>query len=226
MAEEKDKTAGGENQPDAVNKDNDPNAQQGDEQQPDGTQGAGDGSQGAGTDGAGAGEGDAKGKEGTDGADGKGKEDAPAEIVYDFKLPEGVKADDKKLSDFTEKCKTGKVSKETAQEILNFLYENEKAISDEAVSAFGTMVTNWENETKSKFTPEQIGIAKKIAQEQGGEEFVKLLEETKFGSHPVIIGFLEKISKPFLNDKFVAGKSSAGEESAQDKLDKMYGKTK
>jgi hypothetical protein len=42
---------------------------------------------------------------------------------------------------------------------------------------------NWETETKSKFTPEQIGIAKKIAQEQGGDEFVKLLEETKFGSH-------------------------------------------
>jgi hypothetical protein len=123
MAEEQKTPAEGATQPED-GKQNNEGQQQAGEQKPNGTQP--DGSNSDGADGSGAaGKQDGAGaddKNKTGGADGGQKKEIPAEeIVYDFKLPEGVKADDKKLSEFTEKCKAGKISKETAQEMLKSL---------------------------------------------------------------------------------------------------------
>ena len=84
------------------------------------------------------------------------------------------------------------------------------------------MREGWAKQTKETYTEEQIGNAGKVAKEIGGKDFMELLETTGLADNPLMVGFLEKMSVNYRNDKTVVGKPNGGEPTKEEILDLMY----
>lgn len=148
------------------------------------------------------------------------------EIVYDFKFPKDMKVNDAEVSKLKELSKELKLSNEQAQKFVDFSVNQAKLFGEKAEQDFNTMKEDWAKQTKELYTEEQIGNAGKVAKVIGGDKFVELLETTGLANNPLVVGFLEKVSANYTNDKLVIGKTSGGEPTEKQILDIMYPNTK
>lgn len=150
----------------------------------------------------------------------------PKEIEYNFKFPDGIKVVDTEVAKLKELSKELKLSNEQAQKFVDFTVSQVKFFGEKAEQDFKTMRADWLKQTKETYTEEQIGNAGKVAREVGGEKFMELLETTGLADNPLVVGFLEKISVNYRNDKTVVGKPNGGEPTREQILDIMYPNTK
>lgn len=148
------------------------------------------------------------------------------EIEYNFKFPDGIKVEDTEVAKLKELSKELKLSNEQAQKFVDFTVSQVKFFGKKAEENFKTMRADWLKQTKETYTEEQIGNAGKVAKEVGGEKFMELLETTGLADNPLVVGFLEKISVNYRNDKTVVGKPNGGEPTKEEILDLMYPNTK
>ena len=118
------------------------------------------------------------------------------------------------------------MSNDQAQKFVDFTVSQVKFFGQKAEQDFKTMRADWLKQTKETYTEEQIGNAGKVAKEVGGEKFMELLETTGLADNPLVVGFLEKISVNYRNDKTVVGKPNGGEPTREQILDIMYPNTK
>lgn len=150
----------------------------------------------------------------------------PKEIEYNFKFPDGIKVVDTEVAKLKELSKELKLSNDQAQKFVDFTVSQVKFFGQKAEQDFKTMRADWLKQTKETYTEEQIGNAGKVAKEVGGEKFMELLETTGLADNPLVVGFLEKISVNYRNDKTVVGKPNGGEPTREQILDIMYPNTK
>ena len=150
----------------------------------------------------------------------------PKEIEYNFKFPDGIKVVDTEVAKLKELSKELKLSNEQAQKFVDFTVSQVKFFGKKAEENFKTMRADWLKQTKETYTEEQIGNAGKVAREVGGQKFMELLETTGLADNPLVVGFLEKISVNYRNDKTVVGKPNGGEPTREQILDIMYPNTK
>ena len=150
----------------------------------------------------------------------------PKEIEYNFKFPDEIKVVDTEVAKLKELSKELKLSNEQAQKLVDFTVSQVKFFGKKAEQDFKTMRADWLKQTKETYTEEQIGNAGKVAKEVGGQKFMELLETTGLADNPLVVGFLEKISVNYRNDKTVVGKPNGGEPTREQILDIMYPNTK
>ena len=150
----------------------------------------------------------------------------PKDVEYNFKFPDGIKVEDTEVAKLKELSKELKLSNEQAQKFVDFTVSQVKFFGKKAEENFKTMRADWLKQTKETYTEEQIGNAGKVAREVGGEKFMELLETTGLADNPLVVGFLEKISVNYRNDKTVVGKPNGGEPTREQILDIMYPNTK
>ena len=150
----------------------------------------------------------------------------PKEIEYNFKFPDGIKVVDTEVAKLKELSKELKLSNDQAQKFVDFTVSQVKFFGQKAEQDFKTMRADWLKQTKETYTEEQIGNAGKVAKEVGGEKFMELLETTGLADNPLVVGFLEKVSVNYRNDKTVVGKPNGGEPTREQILDIMYPNTK
>jgi len=148
------------------------------------------------------------------------------EPEYNFKFPKDIKISDAEVAKFKELSKELKLSSDQAQKFVDFSLNQAKLFGEKAEQDFKTMKSDWAKQTKELYTDEQIGNAGKVAKIVGGDKFVELLETTGLANNPLVVGFLEKVSANYTNDKLVLGKPSAGEPTVEQTLDTMYPNTK
>ena len=150
----------------------------------------------------------------------------PKEVEYNFKFPDEIKVVDTEVAKLKELSKELKLSNEQAQKFVDFTVSQVKFFGKKAEQDFKTMRADWLKQTKETYTEEQIGNAGKVAREVGGQKFMELLETTGLADNPLVVGFLEKISVNYRNDKTVVGKPNGGEPTREQILDIMYPNTK
>lgn len=146
----------------------------------------------------------------------------PKDVEYNFKFPDEIKVVDTEVAKLKELSKELKLSNEQAQKFVDFTVSQVKFFGKKAEENFKTMRADWLKQTKETYTEEQIGNAGKVAKEVGGEKFMELLETTGLADNPLVVGFLEKISVNYRNDKTVVGKPNGGEPTREEILDLMY----
>lgn len=154
----------------------------------------------------------------------------PAPIKYDaFKLPDGVKLDDERLSKFTEVAGKGQVTQEVAQDLVNLHIEEmqrlEKDIQERATQhqqdVWKGLNDGWKAELRKD---EKLGgnrietnlsMAKAVLEEYGGtpEQVRDLLAHTKangMGNYPGFIRLLVNIGEALnvFEEGTVAGDTS------------------
>lgn len=150
----------------------------------------------------------------------------PKDVEYNFKFPDEIKVVDTEVAKLKELSKELKLSNEQAQKFVDFTVSQVKFFGKKAEENFKTMRADWLKQTKETYTEEQIGNAGKVAREVGGQKFMELLETTGLADNPLVVGFLEKISVNYRNDKTVVGKPNGGEPTREQILDIMYPNTK
>lgn len=137
--------------------------------------------------------------------------DTAAEIVYDFKAPEGVDLNQEDLVEFTEVLKDKTLTEpQRAQRIVDIAVKREQARAE----AFQSTVNGWAEQVKADKelgTPESLAAAAKVIDTFGTPELKAVLNSTGLGNHPEVVRLAVKIGKAISEDKIVgtAGNSNA-----------------
>lgn len=153
---------------------------------------------------------DAKEGEGEAKADDKAA-DAPVDYAA-LKMPEGYKADDPVFAEAVKLFGDNKIAPETAQKLLDFTVERDKsivkAVNDANAENWTKQTDAWKAESEKKFSAEELGGARKVAEQVFDKDTLAYLEGMKFFNHPGLVGALVKISKAISDDTFVPGNAA------------------
>lgn len=143
---------------------------------------------------------------------------------YEFKLPEGVKLEADELSEIEAIAKEGKLSQEAAQKLVDSRVKANQKVLDGHKAALEKQLADtrasWR--TASESDPELQGES--IAQAQRGmsayasPELVKLLGETKFGDHPLVIKHFKALGALVKEDVVVPGSPQGQGKSLAEKM--------
>lgn len=133
---------------------------------------------------------------------------ADAEVVYDFKVPEGVELDAAMTDEFKAIAKELKLPADAAQKVVDLAAKREQARAD----AFVKQVDDWakalpaDKEFGGDAYQENMAVAKKTIDTFGSPELVSLLNSSGMGNHPEVVRLAFKIGKALSEDTFVKGK--------------------
>lgn len=132
--------------------------------------------------------------------------EAPAEIVYDFKAPEGVTLDKAMTEEFTALAKEMKIAPADAQKFVDLQVKAQQA----AVEAHLSTVKEWrdsvvnDKELGGDKLAENISTAKK-ALSLGPPELNDLLKQTGMDNHPAVFKWCLAVGKALSEDRMVQG---------------------
>jgi len=143
------------------------------------------------------------------------------EVVYDFKMPDGVELDAASADEFKAIAKELNLSKDAAQKVVDLAAKREQARAE----AFAKQVEDWANQVQRDpelGKPETLAAARKVVDTFGDDETKSLLNSTGMGNHPALVRFMVKVSKAISEDKFVAGRDN-GEPTKKDPASVLYG---
>lgn len=140
---------------------------------------------------------------------------APAEVVYEFKAPEGVVLDDKRIEKFTTIAKDLKLPADKAQALVDLATEVEvarKAEHQAIVAKWVDEITNDKDLGGDKLDT-TLATAQKVYSLLPAEEAKALkdmLNVSGFGNHPSVIRLFHSVGKALSEDRFVpSGKAAA-----------------
>lgn len=131
----------------------------------------------------------------------------PADIVYDFKMPDGMELDAEIGETLKEFAKEKNLSAEEAQKLVDLGVK----MREKEAAAYQIEQTKWVEQIKAD--PEMggaqleanVAVAKKAVEAFGTPELKQLLDSTGFGNHPEVVRTFYKIGKAISEDKLVVG---------------------
>jgi len=156
----------------------------------------------------------------------------PADIVYEFKAPEGMELDKTALADFTAVAKELKLPAETAQKMVDVATK----LQQRQLETHTKQVDAWAEEVQTGKTadgkdlpehlrvpggdklPETLAVCKK-AMSLGPPELKQLLNDSGFGNHPAVVRFMYSVGKAMSEDRFIAGN---GQQPQGDMASRLY----
>lgn len=132
-------------------------------------------------------------------------------VVYEFKLPEGVKVDDKAIGDFKTVLAENKIPPELGQKFVDMHLGAMQKFANSALQqqndAFGKMRADWIAEVKAD---EQMGgsgyettkknaveMIERFVPKENRAAFDQMMDTTGVGDHPEFWRFLSSLSKRF-----------------------------
>lgn len=144
---------------------------------------------------------------------------------YEFKFPEGIKADEGVLTEFTGIAKELNLTQDQAQKLVDLQTKHVAASAKALQDGWAKTVSDWADKAKAdpviggeKFA-ENLSIAKAAIKAFGDEEFEEMFNATGVGSHPAFIRAFHKIGKLMQDDKIHIGAGSQDTgKSAADRL--------
>lgn len=147
----------------------------------------------------------------------------------DLKLPEGSLLDPKAVDELAAFAKAEKLSKETAQKVL----ERESALRSSFVEVQQAELVktqkSWVSDAQKdkEYGGDRFGenaeLAKRVFQRYGTEEFGHALEKSGLGNHPELLRFVIRIGKSMAEDQLVMPAADGGGSSRKSAADVLYG---
>lgn len=146
------------------------------------------------------------------------------EVVYEFKLPDGMELDATARDAFIPLAKELKLSPEQAQKFVDL----KVADVQRQAEAWQSQQAQWVDQVNAD--PEIGGDKLKLTLAYsraavdfiGDPELTKLLNETGYGNHPVLVKAFAKIGKQIAPDSFVDGKREPAANTEDAQLAKFY----
>lgn len=152
------------------------------------------------------------------------------EIVYeDFKLPEGVKLDEKFSTEFKTVAKELGLDQTQAQKLVDLQTNFTKDYSTNIDNQFKAQVAEWESESITMLGADykaKLGVVAKAMNNHGTPEFRKLLNETGLGNHKEVVNFFYNIGTKMSESKMRDGGSASNQPSNKTLSEKHYPNTK
>lgn len=146
--------------------------------------------------------------------------DKPAEVVYDFKVPEGVKLEGAVFDELKTTAKELGLSNEQAQKVVDLGVKQAQSFQTQLADAHKTQIAQWAETTQTDkelggdALGENLAVAKKALDTFGTPELRKLLNESGLGNHPEIVRVFVKAGKAISEDgRLVTG--AAGKQSRE-----------
>lgn len=135
---------------------------------------------------------------------------AEPDIVYEFKAPEGVVLDDKRVEKFTAIAKDLKLPADKAQALVDLATEVEVARKAEHQAIVAKWVDDVANDKElgGEKLDENLATAMKTYDLLPADEAKALkdmLNLSGFGNHPSLIRLFHKVGKALSEDRFVPG---------------------
>lgn len=152
-------------------------------------------------------------------AEGDKPADTPAEIVYEFKAPEGVTLDQARVEKFTALAKDLKLPADKAQALVDIATEVEVQRTKEHADLVASWVDQIANDKElgGDKLDETLSTAKKVYSllpAEEAESFKAMLNASGFGNHPSMVRLLHAVGKALSEDKFVPGSTAPPKGSA------------
>lgn len=176
--------------------------------------------------------------EATKPADGKQTEATAPTVQPELKLtlPEGVKADEALLSDFTAVAKESGLKQEYAQKIVDSFvkaqgrviqgFEQERAANNQAWLAAAKRDKEYGGQSFDK----NALVARAAMSQFATPEFSKFLDETGLTNHPEMVRFCFRVGKAIASEDSIAGTAGSGPGAAPSRderlASKLYGESK
>lgn len=150
--------------------------------------------------------------------------EAPKEVSYELKLPEGSYLDAAHIEKVIAFAKSKGLSNEQAQVQLNKDAEDVKAKTHEAqVAQIEKNKTEWysaaeaDKEIGGAVFKENAELAKRVVKQFATESFIKALDDTGLGNHPELIRVFARIGKEMGEDRLVVPSAqTSGKKSIAD----------
>ena len=173
----------------------------------------------------------ADGKTGEANADAN-KAGAKEPVEYtDFKLPEGVQADEQKMADFKATASEAGLSQEQAQKLVDVYSNAVRAATDASTQLWYDTQKQWQADVMkdpeiggTNFEPMKATVAKAI-DAVGGEDAAKIrqaFDYTGAGNHPDVIRFLYRLGKAIGEGGAVASGTPTAVEAPRSAAEKLY----
>ena len=159
------------------------------------------------------------------------KPEEPAPTPFDaakIELPEGMKRDDETLGKFGEIAIKGKLSQETAQELINLYHSVAGAQAKQALDTWQTTQAGWVADVKADREFANLDEVKRtvgrflddpaFATPKTREGF----EVTGSGNHPEVIRFVYRLTKALAEGTHVAGNGPVSQQTTRSLAERLY----
>lgn len=158
-----------------------------------------------------------------------GEEAKPAEVVYEFKLPEGVDPKGEAVEELRATAKEFGLTQEQAQRIADLGAKQAQGFAAQLVEQQRTMTTEWAQQTTTDKEiggdklSENLGVAKKALDTFGSKELKTLLNQSGLGNHPEVVRFMVKAGKAISEDgHLVTGSAAQADRTAKPIENRIY----
>jgi len=155
---------------------------------------------------------------------------APAtEVVYDLKLPEGIKLSDATLAEVKAFAKANGLSAEAAQGMVNLKAKAIGEVTSQYAAEVEGFKAKWAEDARAdkdfggdKFDA-NVAVAAGVVNTYGTPELKELLNATGLGNHPEIIRLFHKVGQVLSEDSVASAIASAGSRELT-AAERLYGK--
>ncbi|PQV51861.1 peptidase [Paraburkholderia sp. BL21I4N1] len=137
------------------------------------------------------------------------------EVVYEFKLPDGVEMKGELLDELKTTAKELGLTQEQAQRVADLGAKQAQGFAAQLVAQQKTMTDEWAQQTTTDkeiggdALSENLGVAKKALDSFGSPALKTLLNQSGLGNHPEVVRFMVKAGKAISEDgKLVTGSAA------------------
>ncbi|MGF6738498.1 protease [Paraburkholderia atlantica] len=153
----------------------------------------------------------------------------PAEVNYEFKLPDGVELKGEALDELKATAKEFGLTQEQAQRIADLGVKQAQGFAAQLVEQQKTLSAEWAQQTTNDKDiggdklSENLGVAKKALDSFGTPELKTLLNQSGLGNHPEIVRFMVKAGKAISEDgKLVTGAAAQADRANTPIANRLY----
>lgn len=153
----------------------------------------------------------------------------PVEVVYEFKIPEGVELKGEALDELKAFAKEKGLTQDEAQKLADLGAKQAQGFVAQVAEQQKALTAQWASETTAdkelggdKLT-ENLAVAKKALDNFGSPELKTLLNQSGLGNHPEIVRFMVKAGKAISEDgKLITGSAAQADRAAKPIENRLY----
>ena len=156
-----------------------------------------------------------------DSAEKPAEEKPKPEVPESYQFPEDLKLTEEEKTKYTELLRKHGATQEAANDLIEHIKQQAKAIQEASVKAWYDQVKKWGEEAEQhkeyggpKFEENLKTVIIPVLNRFGDEQLIQELDQTGFGNNPRLLAFLYRIGKEIGTEaKFVEGRPGAGDEN-------------